>query len=58
MRLHLEAGESPIPGYKLVARSLGEGGFGEVWEASAPGGVHVALKFIRLESGGAAIEQR
>jgi formylglycine-generating enzyme required for sulfatase activity len=57
MSLHLDAGVAPIAGYTLVRR-LGRGGFGEVWEASAPGGVHVALKFIRLESEAAEVEQR
>src|SRR5262249_19194988 len=36
----------PIPGYKLVA-PLGQGGFGEVWKAEAPGGLPKAIKFIR-----------
>jgi formylglycine-generating enzyme required for sulfatase activity len=57
MSLHLDAGVAPIAGYTLV-RLRGRGGFGEVWEASAPGGVHVALKFIRLESEAAEVEQR
>jgi formylglycine-generating enzyme required for sulfatase activity len=57
MSLYLDAGVEPIAGYTLV-RLLGRGGFGEVWEASAPGGVHVALKFIRLESQAAEVEQR
>lgn len=41
-------GDEPIPGFHLV-QLLGMGGFGEVWKATAPGGIHVALKFIKLD---------
>ena len=43
----LRSGLEPIPGYVLVSR-LGVGGFGEVWRADAPGGFHVALKFVQF----------
>lgn len=43
MCLHLDAGVQPLAGYNLI-RLLGRG---EVWEA---GGVHVALKFLRLDA--------
>src|SRR3954465_2017238 len=57
MPLPLDVGVQPVAGYTLV-RPLGRGGFGEVWEARAPGGVRVALKFIRLDTIEAGSEQR
>jgi formylglycine-generating enzyme required for sulfatase activity len=53
----LEPGAEPVPGYRLVQR-LGHGSFGEVWKAVGPGGVPNAMKFLRLEEGGAAVEAR
>lgn len=42
-------GDEPIPGFRL-SQLLGWGRFGEVWKASGPGGITVAVKIIPLSS--------
>ncbi|MDB5307657.1 MAG: serine/threonine protein kinase [Gemmataceae bacterium] len=53
----LAPGAEPVAGYRLEVR-LGKGGFGEVWRATAPGAVPVALKFVHLGHRVGATEQR
>jgi serine/threonine protein kinase len=48
MSVRIEADAEPIPGYRLIER-IGGGGFGEVWKATAPGGLHKAIKFVSAD---------
>jgi serine/threonine protein kinase len=53
--LILQPSVEAVPGYSLKTR-LGRGSFGEVWKAIGPGGVPVAMKFVRLDESGCAAE--
>lgn len=45
MAMQIESLAEPIAGYRLLER-IGGGGFGDVWKAEAPGGLHKAIKVI------------
>jgi serine/threonine protein kinase len=45
MAITKELNGEPIAGYRLVNR-LGRGGFAEVWQCEAPGGLFKAVKFV------------
>lgn len=53
----LQPGARLLPEYVLV-RKRGAGAFGEVWHAKGPGGLDVALKFIRLDESVLLLELR
>ncbi len=48
--MQLQRGLQFAPGYRLQT-FLGRGQFGQVWQASAPGGTAAAVKFIDLSDG-------
>jgi serine/threonine protein kinase len=51
----LRQGAELVAGYHLIKR-LGGGGFGEVWKASAPGGIELALKIVPLDRSSGPLE--
>lgn len=51
-----EAGASPFAGYRLV-RLRGRGGFATVWEATAPDGSLIALKFMSAHNSVSTIRE-
>jgi len=50
-------GSEPVPSHQVINR-LGQGGFGEVWKATGPGGFEVALKMVKLSEKSAKAELR
>lgn len=53
----LEPNLEIISGYRLI-RYLGRGGFGEVWESEAPGGLSKAIKVAPMENSEDALNSR
>ena len=49
-----EVGTTPVPGHRL-SRLLGQGAFGQVWEAIREDGSNVALKFLDTRASGSSL---
>src|SRR5436190_19465990 len=52
----IQPNQELVPGHKLV-RKIGQGGYGEVWEGVAPGGIRCAFKIISNLDGSQNVQE-
>ncbi len=52
----IQPNQELVPGHKLV-RKIGQGGYGEVWEGVAPGGIRCAFKIITNLDGSQNVQE-
>ncbi|MBI1914053.1 MAG: protein kinase [Planctomycetes bacterium] len=52
----IQPNQELVPGHKLV-RKIGQGGYGEVWEGVAPGGIRCAFKVISNLDGSQNVQE-